>query len=292
MERRLCRVQQPGRLLAVAPANLVDLRECHPPSPPDDRDFVCLQRGGIECRLDSPGADALAGLLAHLPERDRTGGVETPTRFLAKLASGGRQRIFARLDLPLDDRPRPLLASCPERAARMGDEDLDAARASAVGDQSGALHGPDARAWSADSLSPVQIGPTPAGRHPWGDADTPFEELGGDARVRGLAWAFYDVVEQTSPVLRAMLPRDTTVSREKLYEFLSGWMGGPPLYWERRGHPALRMRHAPFAIDEFAAAEWVRCMREALERQSVEGDLRGFLERELGRVAVQLRNRD
>jgi hemoglobin len=110
--------------------------------------------------------------------------------------------------------------------------------------------------------------------------------------VRGLAWAFYDVVEQTSPVLRAMLPRDTTVSREKLYEFLSGWMGGPPLYWERRGHPALRMRHAPFAIDEFAAAEWVRCMREALERQSVEGDLRGFLERELGRVAVQLRNRD
>ncbi|HSJ29140.1 MAG TPA: group II truncated hemoglobin [Acidimicrobiia bacterium] len=138
----------------------------------------------------------------------------------------------------------------------------------------------------------MQIGPTPAGRHPWGDAATPFEELGGDDRVQRLAWSFYDVVEETSPVLRAMLPRDTTVSREKLYEFLSGWMGGPPLYWERRGHPALRMRHAPFAIDQFAADEWVRCMREALTRQSVEGDVRIFLERELGRVAQQLRNQD
>ena len=136
----------------------------------------------------------------------------------------------------------------------------------------------------------MQIGPT--GRHPWGDAESPYRGLGGDEGVRALAGAFYDIVEETSPVLRAMLPRTTDVSRQKLYEFLSGWTGGPPLYWERRGHPALRMRHAPFAIDEHAAAEWTRCLKDALDRLGVSGDLRSFLVRELGRAATQLRNQD
>lgn len=93
-------------------------------------------------------------------------------------------------------------------------------------------------------------------------------------------------------MLRAMLPRDTGVSRQKLYEFLSGWSGGPPLYWERRGHPALRMRHAPFPIDADAAAEWVRCMEAAMDRCEVDGELRGFLSAEFGRMADHLRNQD
>ncbi|MDX1448766.1 MAG: hemoglobin-like protein, partial [Acidimicrobiia bacterium] len=130
-----------------------------------------------------------------------------------------------------------------------------------------------------------------ASKHPWGDAKTPFEALGGDAGVKRLAWAFYDVVEETSPVLTAMLPADTTESRQKLYEFLSGWAGGPPLYWERRGHPALRMRHAPFPIDRHAADEWARCMETALERAGVGGDALRFFSTELGRVARQLQNR-
>ena len=137
----------------------------------------------------------------------------------------------------------------------------------------------------------MDIGPRPEGRHPWGDAESPFAGLGGDDGVQALAWAFYDVVEETSPVLAAMLPRDTQVSRQKLYEFLSGWTGGPPLYWERRGHPALRMRHAPFPIDRHAAEEWTRCMTEALDRLEVGGDLGRFLRRELGRTADQLQNR-
>ena len=57
-----------------------------------------------------------------------------------------------------------------------------------------------------------------------------------------------DRVDASAPVLRAMLPKDDSVSRTKLYEFLSGWMGGPNLYIEKRGHPRLRMRHFPFAI--------------------------------------------
>lgn len=103
--------------------------------------------------------------------------------------------------------------------------------------------------------------------------------------------AFYDIVEESSPVLTSMLPADTSVSRQKLFEFLSGWMGGPQLYWERRGHPRLRLRHAPFAIDEFAAGEWARCMDEALVRAGVEGQIETFLATELRSVTVGLRNR-
>lgn len=133
----------------------------------------------------------------------------------------------------------------------------------------------------------MQIGP----KAPWGTAPTVYQEIGGDDTVRRLADAFYDAVEADSPTIRAMLPANTRVSRQKLYEFLSGWMGGPQLYWERRGHPALRMRHAPFPIDEAAAAEWGTCMRTALERCEIAEPARSWLGEELTRVAVMLRNR-
>lgn len=136
----------------------------------------------------------------------------------------------------------------------------------------------------------MEISSQPASAHPWGDAPTPYEELGGEAVARSLAEAFYDRVEATSPVLTEMLPADTTLSREKLYEFLSGWLGGPQLYWERRGHPRLRMRHARFAIDDHAAAEWMRCMGEALDQVGAESPVREFLAAELGTVATHLRN--
>lgn len=133
----------------------------------------------------------------------------------------------------------------------------------------------------------MQIG---TGR-PWGTARTVYDEIGGDETVRRLAEAFYDAVAEDSPTIRAMLPSNTSVSRQKLYEFLSGWMGGPPLYWQRRGHPALRMRHAPFPIDETAAQEWVACMRKALAGCEIPEPARGWLGEELGRVATMLRNR-
>jgi hemoglobin len=136
----------------------------------------------------------------------------------------------------------------------------------------------------------VEIASQPSGRYPWGEAETPYDQLGGDDRVRAIADTFYDIVERSSPVLRAMLPRDLSVSKDKLYEFLSGWTGGPPLYWERRGHPALRMRHAPFVIGEVEAKEWARCMNEAIAEVVGTGDLADFLSRELGRAAAQLQN--
>ncbi|MEA1904026.1 MAG: group II truncated hemoglobin [Actinomycetota bacterium] len=134
-------------------------------------------------------------------------------------------------------------------------------------------------------------GPKPAAAHPWGDADTPYEEIGGDAAVRQLVEAFYDIIEEESPVLRAMLPKDTSGSRDKLYEYLSGWLGGPSLYVEKRGHPRLRMRHAPFSIGDEEAGEWMRCMSVAIDRVGIDGPLEAFLHEKLDPLARHMINR-
>jgi hemoglobin len=137
----------------------------------------------------------------------------------------------------------------------------------------------------------MEIGTEPSASHQWGDALTPYDEIGGDRAVRGLVDRFYDIIEAESPHLRAMLPKDTSTSRQKLYEFLSGWLGGPPLYQERRGHPRLRLRHMPFDIGSPEAEEWMRCMRRAMVASALRDPLLGFLDTELGRVAAGLRNR-
>lgn len=131
----------------------------------------------------------------------------------------------------------------------------------------------------------------PADRaNPWGDAATPFEEIGGADAVRALADAFYDVVEGDSPRLREMLPRNTSKTRDKFSMYLSGWLGGPPLYEQKWGHPRLRMRHLPFEIGRFEADEWMKCMRAALKRCGVEEPLSGFLEERFEQLAQHMRN--
>jgi hemoglobin len=127
--------------------------------------------------------------------------------------------------------------------------------------------------------------------HPWGEADTPYEEIGGADAVRQLADAFYDVIEEESPTIRAMLPASTKNTRNKFTMYLSGWLGGPPLYEERWGHPRLRMRHMPFPIGTAESEEWMRCMRLAMDRVDMGQPLRAFLEERLGQLALQMRNK-
>lgn len=127
--------------------------------------------------------------------------------------------------------------------------------------------------------------------HPWGECATPYEQLGGEQRVLELTNAFYD--EVASDALMAELhPDDLTESREKFFEFLSGWLGGPQLYTEKRGHPRLRMRHAPFPIDEPAVHAWLGCMGRALDRLGVAGQLRAFLDNRFAHTAHFMQNRE
>ena len=107
-----------------------------------------------------------------------------------------------------------------------------------------------------------------------------------------LSDAFYDVIEEESPTLRAMLPASTTNTRKKFAMYLSGWLGGPPLYVEKWGHPRLRMRHMPFPIGPLEAEEWMSCMRRAMDRVDLAEPLRTFLDERFGQLALHMRNRE
>jgi hemoglobin len=130
----------------------------------------------------------------------------------------------------------------------------------------------------------------PSSAHPWGDEVSPYIEIGGEEGVRRLSETFYDIIEEESPILRAILPRNTTKTRQKFYMYLSGWLGGPPLYEMKWGHPRLKMRHNPFKIGDEEAAEWMRCMGMALERAKVAEPLTRFLTTQFEGVALHMRN--
>ena len=86
-----------------------------------------------------------------------------------------------------------------------------------------------------------------------------FEQLGGATVIRKLVDDFYDYMSELpeAKVVRELHPADLAESRQKLYEFLTGWSGGPPLYTSKYGHPRLRMRHMPFAIGEAERDQWL-----------------------------------
>jgi len=128
---------------------------------------------------------------------------------------------------------------------------------------------------------------------PLGADNTPYDSIGGDPRVRLLADAFYEVMD-TDPEykgIRSLHPADLQSSREKFYQFLSGWLGGPQLYIQQHGHPRLRMRHAPFPIGDSERDQWLGCMAKAMDQLDIEGQLRTFLDARFAQVADFMRNR-
>jgi hemoglobin len=126
--------------------------------------------------------------------------------------------------------------------------------------------------------------------NPWGPFDTPFDALGGEAKIRSIVDRFYDIVDADAPVLRAMLPKDDSVSRDKLSAYLVEWTGGPELYTAERGHPRMRMRHAPFSIGPDEVATWLRCFAHSLDENGVEGEVRDFLDDRITALAHRMQN--
>lgn len=122
---------------------------------------------------------------------------------------------------------------------------------------------------------------------------TPYERIGGESQVRRLVDRFYDVMDAHPETvgLRALHQPDLTNARQKLFEFLSGWMGGPPLYITRYGHPRLRARHLPFPIGEAERDQWLLCMEEAVTEVVEDPDFRQQLMTAFAGVADHMRNR-
>jgi hemoglobin len=125
------------------------------------------------------------------------------------------------------------------------------------------------------------------------DAPTPYEMLGGDAKVRELVERFYDLMEldPAYATLRKVHGSSLENAREKLYLFLSGWLGGPPLYTDRYGHPMLRARHLPFAIGTLERDQWMACMKQAMEETEVPQGLERHLETAFFKTADWMRNK-
>lgn len=90
-----------------------------------------------------------------------------------------------------------------------------------------------------------------------------FEQVGGEDFFEQLVNVFYDAVELDA-TLRPMYPEDLTESRRHLMLFLVQYWGGPGLYQQERGHPRLRLRHAPFRITKGARDAWLVAMSSAL----------------------------
>ena len=123
---------------------------------------------------------------------------------------------------------------------------------------------------------------------------TPYEQLGGDAGVRALVERFYDLMdlEPGYAALRKVHAPSLDHAREKLYLFLSGWLGGPPLYVERHGHPRLRARHLPFPIGIRERDQWLACMSQALDETHCAAELKPRLMEAFFGTADWMRNRD
>ena len=91
-----------------------------------------------------------------------------------------------------------------------------------------------------------------------------FELVGGQPFFDGLVDAFYERVER-DPVLRPIYPEDLAPGKRALAMFLAQYWGGPPEYSAEKGHPRLRMRHAPFTIGEEQRDAWLASMLAALD---------------------------
>ena len=122
---------------------------------------------------------------------------------------------------------------------------------------------------------------------------TPYEWVGGDARVRELVDRFYDLMDLEPGYRELRAAHGTTLddARDKLYWFLSGWLGGPDHYIERFGHPRLRMRHMPFSIGVQERDQWVACMHQAMTEVQLDPVLIERLTESFFGTADWMRNR-
>lgn len=101
---------------------------------------------------------------------------------------------------------------------------------------------------------------------------TPFEAI-GEEKLHQLIDTFYSRVHQ-HPDLIPIFPEDLTETVRKQKQFMTQFLGGPPIYTEEHGHPMLRARHLPFKITETRARAWLSCMNKAMDEVELDETIR------------------
>jgi hemoglobin len=124
------------------------------------------------------------------------------------------------------------------------------------------------------------------------NANPHYGRVGGAEAVRGLVDRFYDLMDEDPDYygIRKLHPADLTESRNKLFWFLSEWMGGPALFAEHVGQPFLRRRHAPFSIGVSERDQWMGCMQRAMQDRGLEAGLQAELQAAFFKTADFMRN--
>ncbi|MCA1443878.1 globin [Ensifer sp. IC4062] len=121
-----------------------------------------------------------------------------------------------------------------------------------------------------------------------------YEAIGGDVTVRALTRRFYALMDSLPEAVhcRAVHPPDLSSSEQKLYEYLTGWLGGPPIYVEKRGHPMLRRRHFIAEIGPAERDEWLLCFTRALEETVSHPKLRAIILEPITQLAHHMQNKE
>ncbi len=121
---------------------------------------------------------------------------------------------------------------------------------------------------------------------------SPYERMGGDDTVRALVDRFYALMDTLPEArdIRRLHAEDLSGARDKLFDFLSGWLGGPQRYVEKYGHPRLRARHLPFPIGVRERDQWLLCMERAMRDVGLPEDLQRQLRDAFFRTADHMRN--
>lgn len=120
-----------------------------------------------------------------------------------------------------------------------------------------------------------------------------YDQIGGEENLRKLCKRFYEIMDtlpEAQPI-RKMHPENLRGSEEKLFMFLSGWLGGPNLFVERFGHPRLRARHFPFEIGKPERDQWMICMVHAFDDLHIQEPIRSDLLHSLLNLADHMRNK-
>jgi len=122
---------------------------------------------------------------------------------------------------------------------------------------------------------------------------TPYQILGEDG-IRELCNSFYDIMDTLPEAagIRALHADDLAPMKEKLAEYLTGWMGGPPLYANKYGSVCMTTPHEPYHIGPAERDQWLLCMDKALEETGASEELVEMLKIPLFRIADAVRNRE
>ena len=122
---------------------------------------------------------------------------------------------------------------------------------------------------------------------------TPYQLL-GEQGIRDLTSAFYDIMDTLPEAagVRAMHARDLGPIKEKLAEYLIGWMGGPPLYADKHGTVCMTTPHEPYHIGPEERDQWLLCMDRALAQVGASDEVVAMLKTPMFRIADAVRNRE